>query len=125
MIMRVNLPRDLAAARLARVWLEEKLAPLDVEPARLGTIELLVTELVTNVVEHTDSAPTLVVQADGARLLVQVEDGGGGMPQVAERDPERLGGWGLQIVDQLADSWGASYREDGTKVLWFELAVSA
>jgi hypothetical protein len=30
------------------------------------------------------------------------------------------GGWGLQLVDRVASSWGV--RVDGTTCVWFELA---
>jgi anti-sigma regulatory factor (Ser/Thr protein kinase) len=123
--MKLTLPDDVSASRLARRWTERQLAPLGLAPARLGIIELLVTELVTNAVEHTSSAPVLTLDADDGVLRVEVEDDGGGLAQIPDRDPERLGGWGLRIVDELADSWGASYRASGAKVLWFCVSMSA
>lgn len=122
--MKLTLPGDVTASRLARRWVEEQLAPMALAPDRLGVIELLVTELVTNAVEHTGSSPTLALQLDRGSLRFEVEDAGGGLPHIPDRDPDHLGGWGLRIVDELADSWGASYRADGAKVLWFCVPTS-
>jgi anti-sigma regulatory factor (Ser/Thr protein kinase) len=123
--MKLTLPDDASASRLARRWIEQQLAPLGMAPARLGIIELLVTELVTNAVEHTGSSPVLTLDAGDGTLRVEVEDDGGGLAQIPEPDPDRLGGWGLRIVDELADSWGASYRASGAKVLWFCVSITA
>jgi len=121
----VGLPRDLTAPRQARRWVHAQLGPSVPQADRLDVIELLVTELVTNVVVHTTSSPTLTVEAEEGRVLIEVADDGGGVPSIPEPDPDRVGGWGLRIVEQLADSWGTSYRPTGTKVLWFSLSTAA
>lgn len=105
--------------------MEEQLAPFHLAADRIGAIELLVTELVTNAVEHARSPPTLRLEVDRDTLRFEVEDAGGGRPHIRDRDPDRLGGWGLRIVDELADSWGASYHASGAKVLWFTVRSTA
>jgi anti-sigma regulatory factor (Ser/Thr protein kinase) len=85
---------------------------------------LLVSELVTNSVRHADQPAGAPVQirasAVNGVVRFEVEDVGHGA--VRRRAPGRLtGGFGLHLVDTLAERWGVD-REHGTQV-WFELAV--
>ena len=56
------------------------------------------------------------------RLQVEVHDSGVG---TADLRPEERpdGGYGLQLVDQLADRWGSVHSGEGTCV-WFELLLA-
>ncbi len=91
----------------------------------LGDVILLVSEVVTNCVRHADlgsgDAIRLLVRASGTAVRLDVIDQGKGfdMPEVVEHDIRQLGGWGLYIVDQLADRWGVE-RRHGSRV-WFEI----
>jgi hypothetical protein len=38
--------------------------------------------------------------------------------------PDAPGGWGLVLVDRIADRWGIIHSPDGTCV-WFELRSAA
>jgi anti-sigma regulatory factor (Ser/Thr protein kinase) len=88
------------------------------------TVRLLVTELVSNSVVHAgadnESTITLrvVASADGAR--VEVEDRGPGfVPVSIEPDRERGGGFGLFLVNELADRWGVEPEQPAR--VWFEV----
>jgi hypothetical protein len=83
---------------------------------------LLVTELVANVVLHTESGSELIVRHDGERLYVGVSDNDPRLPARRRRLPTAATGRGLALVDELSASWGASRAGDG-KVVWFELRV--
>lgn len=89
-----------------------------------GEVDLLVTELVTNGVKHADASGanriTLGARVDEHTLHIAVTDGGHGF-KPAPRPHERTepGGWGLMLVDGIADRWGV---EDGPTTVWFELA---
>jgi anti-sigma regulatory factor (Ser/Thr protein kinase) len=95
----------------------------ELDEAELFTCELLVSELVTNVVLHAaDSSPpraTTTVWLATDRVRVDVQDRGSGFRPRVQRDAERESGWGLQLVDELADSWGV-VPGSGSWV-WFEL----
>lgn len=87
--------------------------------------ELLVSELATNSVRHggCDGDAELAMEADvrGDRVYVRVYDGGegfeGGLP--VKDDLEAAGGYGLVLVEQLAERWGV---ERGDRFcVWFEL----
>jgi anti-sigma regulatory factor (Ser/Thr protein kinase) len=111
-------PYAVTAARLA-------LADLD---SHLGAsvafdVRLLVSELVTNSVQHAQVAAedsiVLVVAISDETVRVEVRDDGPGFEPPASPPPEDAdAGWGLFLVEQLADSWGV--REGGTGV-WFEI----
>lgn len=87
-------------------------------------VELLVTELATNGVEHAATAGvnriTLDATVAGEGLHVAVSDRGEGFTPV-ERSPRRSepGGWGLMLVEGIADRWGVD--SEPTRV-WFELS---
>jgi anti-sigma regulatory factor (Ser/Thr protein kinase) len=87
--------------------------------------ELLVSELVTNVVRHTTAATGLAradmrVRVYPDRVRVEVRDDGAGFSTrgiAPIEDP--ASGWGLQLVEELADSWGV--EPGAKKCVWFEL----
>lgn len=93
--------------------------------ARSETVEqvvLLVSELVTNAVVHgglSDSDEIQIELARNGRLRVDVVDRGSGFHQgVASSD---FGGWGLMLVERLAERWGI-VRNAETRV-WFEVTA--
>ena len=93
----------------------------DLDPPLMETLRLLVTELVTNSVRHTDCESLMLRIAIGksAVLTEVVDDGPGFDPEVAaSADPDC--GWGLFLVQRLSQSWGVT-TIDGSKRVWFEL----
>jgi anti-sigma regulatory factor (Ser/Thr protein kinase) len=99
----------------------------DLDPPLMETLRLLVTELVTNSVRHTDcDSLTLRVAVGKSAVLTEVTDEGPPFDlediecHTAEaHDPE--GGWGLFLVERLAREWGVK-EDQGSKRVWFELA---
>ncbi|MFJ9154240.1 ATP-binding protein [Streptomyces sp. NPDC102270] len=103
----------------------------------LNRVELLTSELVTNAYLHTKGPAPLRLTALGeGRLRVGVWDSHPYIPAPFARHPgDRvppapagdLGGRGLFLVQELADSWGGWSLEDGLldrgagKLLWFEV----
>lgn len=122
-VVRMPLGSDLDAPFAAR----HALGPLRAElgDARYHVCQLLVSELVTNVVLHTPEARSVAaadlrVRLYGDRIRVEVRDDGPGFrtgPRTADQDVGS--GWGLHLVDELADDWGV---EAGVQnCVWFEL----
>jgi anti-sigma regulatory factor (Ser/Thr protein kinase) len=92
---------------------------------RLRDVRLLVSELVTNAVRHaglrTEDRIRLLVKRSDAVLRVEVHDPGTGFVlRAPEPDPARASGWGLYLVEELADRWGMEGAGPGTQI-WFEL----
>lgn len=112
-------PRAAASARSALRELDGELAG-----HLLDDVRLLVSELVTNSVRHSGLRPDdrveLQVQVDPSTVRVEVADRGAGF-DVKRRDDDRTrpGGWGLYLLDELADRWGVA-RDDRNRV-WFEM----
>jgi anti-sigma regulatory factor (Ser/Thr protein kinase) len=81
--------------------------------------ELLVSELVTNAVTHTQSHALLRARFDGGRVEVRVEDREDSLPLHRQAEPEDESGRGLMLVSALADHWGVEPLPDGGKVVYF------
>jgi serine phosphatase RsbU (regulator of sigma subunit)/anti-sigma regulatory factor (Ser/Thr protein kinase) len=112
-------PDAIPAARRAIGELEPTL-----EHALFANVRLLVSELVTNSIRHAH-APTsasLELRATVFRdhVRVEVDDHGHGFdPSERVLGRDTASGWGLYLVDQLADRWGVA-NTHGTSV-WFEV----
>ncbi|MCU1369758.1 MAG: Regulatory protein [Ilumatobacteraceae bacterium] len=122
MSVELTLPRDNVAPRAARRWVAERLTPFGLEDAMMQGILLAVSELVTNVVDHTDSDPIICLQVDPGVVEVRVADTSQKAAAVRTRDPDEPGGWGLMLVEQVADRWG-TIVDGGTKIVWFAIDV--
>jgi anti-sigma regulatory factor (Ser/Thr protein kinase) len=125
--LRMSLERDPQAPSLARRAVAGFTEKSEISADELATLTLLVSELVSNAVLHSDapSASDILLQAkllDEGAVRVEVIDHGSGFT-AAPRDPaQAVGGFGLYLVDKQATRWGVD-REGGTRV-WFELAKS-
>jgi GAF domain-containing protein/anti-sigma regulatory factor (Ser/Thr protein kinase) len=115
----IALPRDPSAVALARRAVEEHLR--DVAADVRETARLLVSELVTNAVRHGRGAIVLVLDGKDERVRIAVRDDGPGRLRRRD-DPGADGGFGLNLVESLATSWGI---EEGTAHVWFELPRTA
>jgi anti-sigma regulatory factor (Ser/Thr protein kinase) len=114
----VRLQRERCAPTDARHALRRSYSG-DVDPDLLADAELLVGELVSNAVLHGRGTIILRARLDDDRLFVEVIDEGSGFERELRRhDFEQLGGWGLDIVDDIASRWGV---HEGTTHVWFEL----
>lgn len=87
---------------------------------RYDDVLLLLNEMVTNSVRHTDTPEiTVTVSTDDSSIRVEVEDSGGGFAENSGAPK----GFGLAIVDHLADVWG--HRKGSGFLVWAELSKVA
>jgi anti-sigma regulatory factor (Ser/Thr protein kinase) len=112
-------PSAAALARSALIPIERR-----VDEDLMADVRLLVSELVTNSVRHADMPPpgsvTLDVSLDSSKIHVEVCDSGPGFqPRGRRAGQSKAGGWGLFLVERLADRWGVM-RNTVTNV-WFEI----
>ncbi len=120
----IDVPRDTLAPRRARAALDD----LDgIDPSIVPDAKLLVSELVTNSLKYGGGGPVRIVlsSAGSGRLRCEVVDDGPGFAPSAratDRPLTDVGGWGLHLVDRLADDWGVS---PAPTHVWFELAPAA
>ena len=83
-------------------------------------LRLLVSELVTNSLRHTGSTEIrLEVWRSDDVVRVTVSDRGAGFDLTGPPTPGDASGWGLFMVDRIADRWGV--ETDGETRVWFEL----
>lgn len=82
--------------------------------------ELLVSEVVTNAIEHGHSGGIVQVIALPAGLRVEVSDRSTETPAPRTPTLDEPTGRGLAIVSKLARHWGVDLRRNG-KTVWFEL----
>jgi anti-sigma regulatory factor (Ser/Thr protein kinase) len=94
----------------------------DIDPPLMETLGLLVTELVSNSVRHSDAeSVVLKVLVGPAAVWTEVTDEGPGFdPAEAAPAGRDRTGWGLFLVERLAHRWGVNQAGRSTKV-WFEL----
>ncbi|MEV1081644.1 SpoIIE family protein phosphatase [Streptomyces sp. NPDC050211] len=93
-------------------------------PDQVDSAVLLLSEMLTNVLVHTDADALLLAQITGEagirRLHVEVTDTSDDLPH--KRRPGELAssGRGLMLIELLANAWGVDPRGEG-KSIWFEL----
>ena len=110
-----NSPRAVSEARH---FVVADLA--DVPRSVVDEIAVMVSELATNCVRHTDTEFLVRVEHDGRRVRVEVTDGGAGMPTVRVPPISEPTGRGLRIVRELADAFGVrSHPDPPGKTVWF------
>lgn len=104
----------------ARHDVKDALASAEIDDRTAGDLLLLVSELVTNAVRHAESESfevRLAVSPERVRLEVR-DQGAGFQPKVAPRE-DGGGGYGLVIVERIADRWGVEHDDGG--LIWLEV----
>ncbi|MEC4569782.1 ATP-binding SpoIIE family protein phosphatase [Streptomyces virginiae] len=113
-------PERIAGARrqvreLLHDWADEE---------QVDSAVLMVSEMVTNVLMHTDGDALLVAEAVGElgerRLRVEVADSSDELPHKRHPGEMASSGRGVLLTEMLADAWGVDPRGEG-KSIWFEL----
>src|SRR3954449_2162995 len=123
--MRPDMSFELAggpyAVTAARLALSDIDSTLDASIA--FDVRLLVSELVTNSVKHArvseEDSIMLDVHVHDDVVRVEVRDGGPGFDRPSAAPPDDADeGWGLFLVEQLADDWGVEREQ---KTVWFQI----
>ncbi len=118
---------DVGAATAARRALDD--LRLDVDEDLLDRSRLVMSEVVTNSVEHARLRPSQLIDVQVALLVgvlsIEVVDDGVGFQPLAPGPPSNpaAGGWGLWLVEQLTDRWGVDCSHS-TRV-WMEFDCGA
>lgn len=113
----VDLPAETRSAGRARAHVRETLTAWGLD-AFTDTVVLLVSELVTNALLHASSGCDLRLEREGTGVRVTVSDRSPVLPSQRRRSSSATTGRGCQLLEDLADSWGAEPR-DGGKDVWF------
>lgn len=89
---------------------------------QLEALRLLVSEVVSNSVRHGDGVGPieLRIAIERSSVRVEVEDPGTGFRPAPETGlVDGAHGWGLLLVERMADRWGVVASD--TTLVWFEL----
>ena len=115
----LELERDNDAPARARTMIRGLKPLLGAERTEDAT--LLVSELVTNAVKYGSGPVELHVEADDDRRgRFTISDAGGGeTPTMRETGGTAPGGYGLHLVDRIADDWGVKHA---SMHVWFDLS---
>ncbi|WP_326810996.1 ATP-binding protein [Streptomyces scopuliridis] len=135
-LTRIPLPHRPEAAPKARRHARDVLALRRVDSELIATVELAVSELVTNAVRHgiclcgcTRGPVSLTLLRTGGRLRVEVADPSRTPPRwptgIESVDAEAEEGRGLLLVTALAADWGDQAGATRGKVVWCEFAPAA
>jgi anti-sigma regulatory factor (Ser/Thr protein kinase) len=115
----LQLERDHDAPARARALVRGLKTLLGAERTEDAT--LLVSELVTNAVKYGSGPVELHVQAgEDRRGRFTISDAGSGeTPTLRETGGQASGGYGLHLVDRIADDWGVQHA---SMHVWFDLS---
>ena len=119
------MPPDEKAPLLARTALNRFVPPPELGK-RADDARLALSEIAANAVRHAGlrdrDVVRLVIEADEDHVRVEVEQPTPAtevrLVEPSLEGPDGVGGFGLHIVDQTADSWGCEAGPPGR--VWFE-----
>lgn len=86
------------------------------------TVELLVSELVTNAIQHAGGEIRLRLQRDEGALLCEVCDQTRNPPELQELSATAERGRGILLVNELSGKWGHRRTASG-KIVWCTLPI--
>ena len=92
------------------------------DPSRFGDLQLLISEVVTNGIQHARNGPEplldLHVDLMSDTVRVEVVQSGPAIELPRRGPPASESGWGLLLVERLAARWGLG---DHPAMVWFEI----
>ncbi|MGW3041749.1 ATP-binding protein [Kitasatospora sp. NPDC001159] len=111
--------------RLAGLWLDAE--DVRADHARDAAL-LVISELVTNALEHSNSAHiTGWLGRTADRLLLEVRDQGktSAVPRLRRATPDEDHGRGLALVAGYSQEWGMRLSRDGSCSVWAAVPLSS
>ncbi|MGW0809455.1 ATP-binding protein [Nonomuraea sp. NPDC002799] len=122
------LPGVASSVPVARQCAKAVLAEVNCD---LGDVLLVISELVTNAVNHSRSGMpggwvrVKVEWTDAGLVGVEVlDDGSASVPFPRRPDAGRVSGRGLWLVDDLAEEWGVRRFGNERSAVWAQVSVS-
>lgn len=114
------VPESVAAGRQ---WSREAIADWKLDEVA-DVAAQLVSELVTNSVEHaqTEFVRLMVIHAEATLWIDVGDDDAANLPARRQAGPDDIGGRGLAIIEAMSDRWGVSVTDSG-KSVWCAIAV--
>ena len=127
-VLKITLPKIPDIEMVALEGLERLALHLGISTEKIGEVKILVTESITNALEHAgDANPSVRVEfrMTPKELVIYVRDFGKGFEPSEVEDPDlqsKLGpnkrkrGWGLKLMKELSDDFQIESGRNGTKI---------
>jgi anti-sigma regulatory factor (Ser/Thr protein kinase) len=116
-----TFPNNTDSVTKARRFARSILA--DSVPQASDAVELMVSELATNCVRHTNSTFALRIDISEQQVRVEMTDHDERKAVRRTPDPLEPSGRGLGIIEALAANWGVTPAPVG-KTVWFTVNVN-
>jgi anti-sigma regulatory factor (Ser/Thr protein kinase) len=121
-----RLPAHGSSVSMARNRIAEHLHAWGVGESVYEDAALIVSELFTNALVHTDSTEiTCQLQSTAHTVYLAITDQGCGPSGPRVREPDAESGRGLILVSALAQLWGVNTEHDCGRTVWAILPWSA
>lgn len=118
-----QLPARLTSVAAARRRIGERLRQWGIADPVYDNAAIVVSELFTNALVHTDSAEIVCrLQTTSENLYLAITDQGHGATEPEVREPDAESGRGLLLVSALAELWGVTNERDCGRTVWAVLA---
>lgn len=111
-----------SAVPFAREQLTRALADWGLTGEAGEPAQLVVTEMLSNAIDHARAPIRIAVRFTGESVRVEVHDASAEPPRQQPHDPSRLRGRGLQMVDALSSKWGWT-NDAGGKTVWADVSI--
>jgi anti-sigma regulatory factor (Ser/Thr protein kinase) len=108
------------SSHAARMWARPKLQAWNCGGVA-DEVELLLSELVSNVVEHVGAPMSVRLRRLDDTVRVEVDDPSEVAPVVRAPDVGDERGRGMRLIASFADRWGTELHSRDGKTVWFEL----
>jgi two-component sensor histidine kinase len=114
-----------SAARETRHWAVDRVREHGADATAARTVELLVSEVVTNAVKYgaVSDAIAVSLRCSESSVTIRVSDDSTVRPVVRKSRPSDLGGRGMELVERLADAWGVDVDARRGKTVWFRVSL--
>jgi anti-sigma regulatory factor (Ser/Thr protein kinase) len=116
----VTLPASAGSSARARQVVGDAASTWGLSDDAADDAALVVTELVSNAVDHATGPVGLTVTRTASGIRIEVADQSSALPQPRPVQVDSARGRGLIIVAALSRSWGSEPTARG-KVVWAEL----
>lgn len=117
------LAPERQSVAVGRHWVVRTVAANGVTGMANQVVELLTSELLSNAVLHGAAGLPIHLGVCGTDTVVRVSvsDSVPERPVVLHPAPVAPSGRGMAIVEAMSNRWGVDAREEGGKVVWFEI----
>ncbi|MEU6820826.1 ATP-binding protein [Streptomyces atriruber] len=109
----IGAARDLARSFLTDV---QVVHGFPVSVGSMGTVQLVVSELVTNARKYAPGPSLLTLDVQSGAVEVSVWDSSTALPAILPPDPSRIGQHGLEIVMALSQSFAVHREPVGKRI---------